>query len=234
MNTINKEPERHELEALLPWHAAGTLNRRDADRVEQALAADHELAQRYVLVREELAETIHLNETLGAPSARAMEKLFAAIEAEEARAPRRRRSFDLGARISEFLSGFAPRTLAWSATAAALAILLQAAVITTVVVKDRGSSGPDLSSAPSNASYVALRFAPQATADEITNFLGAYKATIVEAPMKGFSLRQFRVRLSDTKLPEDEVNKIIHDMQAETKIVAFVAVAPPPSSPPSE
>src|SRR6516165_10959734 len=32
------EKERHEIEALLPWHAAGTLSRRDADRVEQALA----------------------------------------------------------------------------------------------------------------------------------------------------------------------------------------------------
>src|SRR5260221_7857045 len=91
MNAINKEPERHEIEALLPWHAAGTLSRRDADRVEQALAGDRELARRYDLVREELAETIHLNETLGAPSARAMEKLFAAIDAEEASTPRRRR-----------------------------------------------------------------------------------------------------------------------------------------------
>src|SRR5712691_6735054 len=141
MNMINKEPERHEIEALLPWHAAGTLNRRDTDRVEQALAGDRELARRYDLVREELAETIHLNETLGAPSSRAMEKLFAAIDAEEAHTPRRRRSFDLGGRISEFLSGFAPRTLAWSATAAAVAILLQAAVIASVVVKDHGAPG---------------------------------------------------------------------------------------------
>src|SRR5262249_8846655 len=85
------EKERHEIEALLPWHAAGTLSRRDADRVEQALAGECELARRYDLVRQELAETIHLNEALGAPSARAMEKLFAAIEAEEAGAPRRRR-----------------------------------------------------------------------------------------------------------------------------------------------
>jgi anti-sigma-K factor RskA len=91
MNAINKEPERHEIEALLPWYAAGTLSRRDADRVEQALASDRELARRYDLVREEFAETIHLNETLAAPSARAMEKLFAAIDAEEARAPRRQR-----------------------------------------------------------------------------------------------------------------------------------------------
>jgi hypothetical protein len=43
------------------------------------------------LVRQELTETIHLNETLGIPSPRASEKLFAAIEAEQARAPRRRR-----------------------------------------------------------------------------------------------------------------------------------------------
>jgi hypothetical protein len=88
---INKRLERQEIERLLPWHAAGTLSRREADLVERALAGDTELAQRYDLVRQELAETIHLNETLGAPSERAMEKLFAAIEAEEeARAPRRR------------------------------------------------------------------------------------------------------------------------------------------------
>jgi anti-sigma-K factor RskA len=230
MNMISKEPERHEIEALLPWHAAGTLNRRDADRVEQALATDHDLARQYDLVREELAETIHLNETLGAPSARAMEKLFAAIDAEEARAPRRKRSFDLASRISEFLGGFAPRTLAWSATAAALAIVLQAAVITAVLVKDRGGVGTyDVASASGNGSYVAIQFAPQATAGEITNFLGAYKATVVEAPMKGLSLRHFRVRLSETKLPSDEVNKIIHEMQAESKIVAFIGEASAPS-----
>jgi len=85
LNMIDKERGRHEIESLLPWHAAGTLDRRDAERVEQALAEDGELAQRYELVREELAEAIRLNETLGAPSARAMEKLFAAIDAEEAR-----------------------------------------------------------------------------------------------------------------------------------------------------
>src|SRR5262245_37316762 len=90
LNMINKERERHEIESMLPWHAAGTLDRSDAERVEQALAEDGELARRYELVREELAETIQLNESLGAPSARAMEKLFAAIDAEEARAPRTR------------------------------------------------------------------------------------------------------------------------------------------------
>jgi len=88
LNMIKKERERREIESMLPWHAAGTLDRCDAECVERALAEDCELARRYELVREELAETIRVNEMLGAPSARAMEKLFAAIDAEEASATR--------------------------------------------------------------------------------------------------------------------------------------------------
>lgn len=72
MNAMKQEaPERQEIEALLPWHAAGTLSRRDAQRVEEAVARDPELARRY----------------LGAPSARP--KLFASIDAEPALARRR-------------------------------------------------------------------------------------------------------------------------------------------------
>jgi hypothetical protein len=226
MNMINREPERHEIEALLPWHATGTLSRRDADRVEQALAADRELARRYDLVREELAETIHLNETLGAPSARAMEKLFAMVEAEEARAPRRRRSLDITTRISEFLSGFSPRTLAWSAATAALAIMVQAGVIAAVVMKDSGPKTYGVANASSEGSFAIVRFTPQATFAEISNFLGAYKATVVEGPVKAGSM--YRIRLSDTTLPAVEVNKIIQQMQSDPRVVGFVAQAAAP------
>src|SRR5437899_12036024 len=77
---LDQEPS--EIELLLPWHAAGTLNARDARRVEEALARDPELARQYTVIREEYAETIDLNESLGAPSVRAIQKLFAAIDAE--------------------------------------------------------------------------------------------------------------------------------------------------------
>ena len=119
MNTVKKEAERlpEDVELLLPWHAAGTLSRRDAARVEQALANDNELAARYELVREELGEAIRLNESLGAPSARAMKSLFEKIDAEPVRQPKV--SFDLGAWLSNFVAGFSPRTLAYGATAAA-------------------------------------------------------------------------------------------------------------------
>jgi hypothetical protein len=221
MNAINKEPEPPEIEALLPWYAAGTLSRRDANRVEQALSDDRELARQYELIREELVETIHLNETLGAPSTRAIERLFAAIDAEEARAQRHRRWFDLGSRISEFLSILTPRALAWSATAAAVAILVQAAVIAAVVVKEQaGPSEPELASALSEGSYAVVRFAAQATADDITKFLGAYKATVVEGPLEG---QLYRIRLSNTKLPQEEVGKLVRQMESESKVIDFIA-----------
>ncbi len=43
---IKEGAERRQIESLLPWYAAGTLSRSDADRVEQALASDIGLARR--------------------------------------------------------------------------------------------------------------------------------------------------------------------------------------------
>src|SRR3569623_2576771 len=110
MKMLEQEPS--EIEMLLPWHAAGTLNARDARRVEEALANDPELARQYAAVRGEYEETILLNESLGAPSARAMQKLFAAIDAEPARTPYT--SLNLSTRISAFFASLSPRALAAS------------------------------------------------------------------------------------------------------------------------
>src|SRR5689334_24557891 len=118
LSTQKLEQEPGDIELLLPWHAAGTLNARDARRVEEALARDPELAKQYAVIREEYAETIHLNESLGAPSARAMQKLFDAIDGEPVRKPSV--TSRLTMRIAEFFSSLSPRTMAWSAGAAAL------------------------------------------------------------------------------------------------------------------
>lgn len=220
MNTNNNQALREHLEDLLPWHAAGTLSRRDAQRVEEALAKDSELARRFALVREELGETIHLNETLGAPSARAMEQLFAKIDAEPARRPQV--SFSIGAWLTNFVAGFSPRTLAYSATAAVLAIVLQAAVITGVFVNERSNqSAFQTASHPSAATYVVVRFAPQATAAEITDFLESNRVSVVEGPKVG---GLFKVRLADVKLPKEEVGRVLNRLQ-ENKIVGFIAPA---------
>ena len=179
--------------------------RRDAARVEQALANDNELAARYEMVREELGEAIRLNETLGAPSARAMQTLFAKIDAEPARKPRA--SFNLGAWLTDFVTSFQPRTLAYGATAAALAIVLQAGILAGVFVKEgRVGFHQRVADDERAGAYVAVRFNPQASAADITKFLADNKATIVGGPTAG---GMFKLRVSDGSLSEAQLSAVV-------------------------
>jgi hypothetical protein len=224
MNATNQDaPERSEIETLLPWHAAGTLSRRDTQRVEDALARDPELARRYALVRDELGETIHLNETLGAPSPSAMEKLFAGIDAEPAR--RQAQSFNLGGRVSEFFASLSPRTLAWSASAAAIAILLQAGLLADIALKETKTAGYQTASAPTTdpgaGAFTLIRFAPQASSDDITKFLESNKLSIAAGPMAG---GLYKVRVAVTGIPKGELANIVKKLQ-EDKVVGFIATA---------
>jgi hypothetical protein len=219
MKTMSNEAhKREDIEALLPWHAAGTLSRRDAQRVEEALTNDQELAQEYAQVRDELAETIRLNETLGAPSVRAMERLFAAIEAE---APRHQsRSLNIGARLAEFIAGFSPRALAVAASAAALALVLQAGVITSFLVSDQpqygtASSGPTVEEREGATAFV--RFSPQTTAGDITKFLQANRGATVEGP-KAEGLYQLRVMAGDKS--NEELARLTKQMQQDKLIIS--------------
>ena len=222
MNTKNNEAEKlpEDVEMLLPWHAAGTLSRRDAARVEQALANDNELAARYELVREELGEAIRLNESLGAPSARAMQQLFAKIDAEPARQPKM--SFNLGAWLTDFVTGFSPRTLAYGATAAALAIVLQAGILAGVFVKEGGTGFTTASwTQGTDGSYVSVRFNPQASAADITKFLADNKAIVVGGPAAG---GMFKLRVSENAMSDQELSAVAKKMSANP-VIGFAAVS---------
>jgi len=219
-----KESETSDIELLLPWHAAGTLSQRDKQRVEAALAKDAELARRYELVREELGETIHLNETLGAPSARAMDALFAKIDDEPSRAPAA--SMQLGARVREFFATLSPRTLAWSASGAVLAIVLQAGLIAGFVFKEQGEPTPgsyQTASMPMAAkvegSYALIRFQPQASAADISKFLETNKLSIADGPSPG---GLYRVRVSSSKVSSAELAGIVKNLQ-DNNVVGFIA-----------
>ncbi len=223
--TDNDLSEREDIEQLLPWFAAGTLSRKDAARVEKALASDRELSRRFELVREELGETIRLNESLGAPSARAMAALFRKIDAE---APAARASVSPGVttRVLEFFAGLSPRTLALSGAVAVLAILLQAGIIAGVLLNDRNadyrtvSVEQGLPAAP--GSFALIRFAPEASAADITKLLEDSKASIVSGPSAGGI---YRVRVAVTGLPKEDLARIVKQLQ-DNKAVTFVAPAP--------
>jgi hypothetical protein len=222
--------EPSEIEMLLPWHAAGTLNARDARRVDEALARDPELAKQYAVIREEYAETIHLNESLGAPSARAMQKLFDAIDGEPVRKPSV--TSGIATRIAAFFSSLSPRTMAWSAGAAALALLLQAGVIGAVLMnaqrptqfetasfdmRERAPMTRDLSAAVP-APRALVRFAPDAKMADINALLDNYQASIV-----GGANGLFRLQFSGKA--KDDVAGLIGKLRSE-KIVSLAEAAP--------
>ena len=224
------EQEPSEVELLLPWHATGTLNPRDARKVEEALAREPELARQYAVIREEYAGTIELNESLGAPSVRAMQKLFAAIDAEPARRPAISRN--LAARFAGLFASLSPRTLAWSASLGAFALVLQAGVIAAILMNNGPASFQtaslsmnepitrNLSAAPPARALV--RFAPDARIGDITALLDKYQASIVDGAKGGM----FRLQFANTSMSKDEFSALLGRLQNE-KIVNLAVAATP-------
>jgi anti-sigma factor RsiW len=224
------EQEPSEIEMLLPFHAAGTLNVRDARRVEEALARDPDLARQYAVIREEYAETISLNETLGAPSVRAMQKLFAAIDAEPIRETKA--SISLSKRISDFFASLSPRTLAWSASLGAVALVLQAGVIGAVLLKNQTATYETASLSTNEPitrelgvaqtpPRALVRFAPDAKMSDITALLESYQVSIIDGAKGGM----FRLQFGNKAMTKDEVARLMSRLQSE-KIVNLAVATP--------
>lgn len=214
--------EVSDIEALLPWYVAGTLRRRDRQRVEEALRKDPALAAHLDCVREELAETIHLNETLGAPSPHAAERLMAAIDAE---ATRKRAPGAAAGWLTGFFANLSPRTMAVAASFAMLAIALQAVAIVDVFTKPQATvsaegqgggqgtgQGTGQTAEHKNGTFAMVRFARQASAGEITNFLQNYKAALVDGPTPG---GLYRVRVAMSSLAKEELARIVARMRQD-------------------
>lgn len=217
-NFADREPG--DIEALLPWHAAGTLNARDTRRVEDALARDPDLARQYAAIQDEYTETILLNESLGAPSARAMQKLFAAIDAEPVR--KVTAGFHPLMRAGDFFASLSPRTLAWSALAGAFALLLQAGIIGTVLVKSQSGSFQTASYEARTAAgtRALIGFNADARLADITNFLDTYNASIVSGPKAGL----FKVQFGDMILSKQDAEQLMSRIQNE-KIISFAGLS---------
>jgi hypothetical protein len=223
-----------EIEALLPWRAAGTLNARDTHRVDDALGRDPELARQYEAIREEYAETILLEESLGAPSPRAMQKLFAAIDAEPTRAGSAVPT--LAGRVAAFLAGLSPRTLTTCAAIGAVALMLQAATIGAIVMQRFDTAAVKPPAQPGSpiftrsitgdptaktGPHVLVRFTPATRMSDITALLDAYQATIIDGDKAGL----FRLQLGRLPMSPQQVVSSVERLQNE-KIVSSAAAAP--------
>lgn len=193
-----------EIADLLPWYETGRLSAEDRVRVEAALARDPALRLELDLVREELAETIAYNESLGAPSRQAADAFFAALEAS----PRGRARFDLLRVVGERLAALTPRTLAVSGFAALALVALQAGLITHLVSQGAPPSGGVVSQLASvepagkaDGPVLIVEFAPGAKLADVGQLLSANGLTLVDGPNAGF----YDVRLNGDAARVDAV-----------------------------
>ena len=131
-------------------------------------------------------------------------------------------ALSLGARIAGWIAELSPRTLAYAGGVAALAILLQAGFIAGVVLKQNAPGGYQTASAPSTApgvgAFTLIRFAPQASVDDVNKFLEANKLSIVAGPVPG---GLYKVRVGANTLSKDELGAIVKKLQAD-KVVGFI------------
>jgi hypothetical protein len=223
MAVIVTEPlsEREEIEMLLPWHAAGTLSPADARRVKRAIDADPELGRQFELAREELVGAVHVNETLGVPSGRMLERLLSQIDVETARqhqiAP-----IGLFERFSTWLASAKPRSLAYVSVATGAIIFLQAAVITAMVMSQGERGGYMAASAPATnpGSFAMVQFVPQTSAAEISAFLKNNKLAIVDGPNAD---GLFKVRIAAQALPKQALAEAVWRWRQD-KVVGFFAL----------
>jgi hypothetical protein len=226
----NGQPDDAELsppEALLPWYATGRLSAEDQAQVESALAGDGELRRRLALIRDEEADTIAVNESLGLPSGATMDRLMARIETYEAGHPRHA---SIGERalgwISGILSELSPRVLAMSAMAAAVVICLQAGLLTGLVVdRQAGTQFRSMSLEPKTESagtYALISFAGSVSMQDATAFLEAHHASLVEGPKPGGI---YRIKIADEKLSGDALNARLAELRAQTNVVGLLLPA---------
>lgn len=222
-NALNEQDR--EIEDLLPFYHNGRISAADRGRVEAALRTNAELRRRLDLIAEEASVTVALNESLRAPSPRALDALMAKIEAEPKRMSQRVEAAKLGLvdRLGACLALLSPRTLAY-ATAAAVGIIALQGVVLTGVMPGGGSGSPSYqtASAPalSDGTFVLISFVPEAKASAMTDLLTNVGASIVEGPRAS---GLYRVRIGDKALPKEEAERILARLRANREVVALVA-----------
>ena len=218
---MTKQEDRAEISMLLPWYAAGTLSAAETRRVAAAIERDPELASRLEDIRDEAAETLLLNESIAAPSRRAADRLFAAIDAEQAANPRvYAPKFSFSEWLAEKIAQVRPRTLALAGAAAAAVIVLQAGLLAGTFT-GRESAGFQTATAPQNLSQgprILVSFIPEASLADIEALLRDAGGSIVAGPQAGMYTVQIGAEHGD-------VDRVIQMLRDRPQIVRFAGPA---------
>ena len=198
--------EREEIEMLLPWYVAGNLAPSDRARVESYLARHPEMRFQLDLIRGEQEQSILANEALGAPSAQARHRLMASLPAQRPSFAQWIAASTAWQKITDFFAAPTARGVQWGAIAAAALILVQAAAISTLLVRDEGGAYQTASGPSGNVGVSALVvFAEDATAGAVARLLADFNATIVDGPKPG---GVYKVRLQTGGGSQDPILRL--------------------------
>ncbi|MDI9848648.1 hypothetical protein QM467_11335 [Rhodoblastus sp. 17X3] len=212
-----------DLAELAPFYVAGALTPDEQARFEAALAQDPELARNVAAARAERDEILALNEALPAPSARALDVLFAKIDAEPAHKPSLWARLDLGGALAGLLS---PRALGWATVAACAVIALQAGLLTQSKLAPDAhystASGPQ-ENVRAAGTYALVAFAPGANMEAIGALLAQTGAQIVEGPRAGGF---YRLRIGGADLAPAEAQRKLDALRQANALVRFAAPSP--------
>jgi hypothetical protein len=140
-------------------------------------------------------------------------------------------SLSLASRLAGLFASLSPRALAWSAGIGALALMVQAGIIGTMLMNRQPASFQTASlpnSEPITRDLGAatqlralVRFAPDARLADVTALLDKYRASIIGNAQGGM----LRVQFADTGMSKDEFSGLLGRLQAE-KIVSLAVATP--------
>ncbi len=93
------------------------------------------------------------------------------------------------------------------------------------MLKQSPTGGYETASAPSTApgvgAFTLIRFAPQASFDDINKFLEANKLSIVAGPVPG---GLYKVRVGENAMPKEELGQVVKKLEQD-KVVGFIVTA---------
>lgn len=227
MSTTNQypRPEREEIELLLPWYVAGTLDDHERQRVQDFLEHDPELRSQLALIEEDRTETVFANEALDAPTAGSLSRLMDKIDAEvPGKVTPLAAAADLWKKVDRVIQELQPSAVRWAAVAAAVMIFVQAIALGGLLTGNIGgdnyrTASGDRGAGTTVGTFALVKFTDSATAGQISELLEETGAQIVGGPMPG---NVYQVKISDDVLPEAAMERALKNFEKDAGIVSKV------------
>ena len=195
-----ENPEREEIEMLLPWYATGRLAADEQELVSRYLESDPELAKKLEAIEQEKSVVDAFNREIEAPTERALDRVMAEIRSPTAaRDPAPARAPAPPSLLSSLVSALrdlvlqpTPMALRYAGAAAAIIIVVQAVGIGFLLDGGRGptetyqtaTTGPGAVPA-ADGPLLLIAFEDDMVIADISDLLSEAELRIVDGPRAG-------------------------------------------------